>query len=175
MSTPAEEEEPVLRPEMPDYGVYFTWPEEGTDWIHPEDVDLVKEYIPGERIFRREKYDGEYYHLSYGNVRFRVKPSLWRSVPTDGIDVLDRVEVKSLHGVNEPFVGVVEEMIYHRRSESIEYVLRQVDYTLDKRFRADDLILLDEKPNLRVGFYEHEIPKQISSDKIESLDVGDLL
>ena len=79
-------------PELPDCGVYLFWPEEGTDWIHPDDLSIVQGWIPSTRVFRRHSYDGVYYRLQYGVDVLRVKPTLWLKVADEGFWIGDQVD-----------------------------------------------------------------------------------
>ena len=84
------------------YGVFLRWPLDGTDWIHPEDVDRVRDVVPSARVLRRELRVDEYVVLSYGKLRIRVRPTLWQIVRTDGFDLGDMVEIRSRMGKNWP-------------------------------------------------------------------------
>ena len=63
----------TIWPDMPDCGVYLAWPDDGTQWIHPDDIELATQWIPSNRVLRRHSYDGEYYRLQYGEQKIRVK------------------------------------------------------------------------------------------------------
>ena len=41
---------------------------------HPEDVVIARRCFPSERVFRRDLFDGVYYHFTYGRTRFRLRP-----------------------------------------------------------------------------------------------------
>ena len=79
-------------PPLPDYGCIPRWPQDGQGFIHPDDVPVATRCFPSERVFRRDRFDGVYYHYSYGSLRFRLRPSMWLKVISDGIDIGDRVE-----------------------------------------------------------------------------------
>ncbi len=122
------------------YGVYPWWPEDGEDWIHPEDREIVRTLLPGPRVFRREpKMRGRLYELSYGDVKFRVRPTLWLTVPGEGFEVGDRVEIKSMLGENPPDVAVIQEMFWSSREKVIHYLVELHEMVNERRFRAKDL------------------------------------
>ena len=51
----------------PKYGYYPWWPEDGNDWVHPEDVELARQMIPSPRVFRRDGEQGPFVILHYGD------------------------------------------------------------------------------------------------------------
>ena len=53
-------------PILPDYGCIHRWPQDGQGFIHPDDVPVATRCFPSERVFRRDRFDGTYYHYSYG-------------------------------------------------------------------------------------------------------------
>lgn len=158
-----------MRPEMPDYGVYLNWPEEGTHWIHPEDVELVEKLIPSERVFRREAFDGEYYHLSYGDLKLRVKPSLWTTVRGEGFDVGDHVEIHSRFGNNTPLVGAIHDMHYSQTEQRIVYQIIDREFELPKNFYAEDLIQHTPRIQIREGDTTHPPQKYEPMKGMETL------
>ncbi|MEM7454418.1 MAG: hypothetical protein AAF456_08675 [Planctomycetota bacterium] len=117
--------------ELPDlkqeakYGVYLWWPQEGDDWIHPDDVETCKSMIPGNRVFRREEYDSVYSILLYADFYIRVKPTMWLEVESDLYEVNDQIEVRSQMGRYDPRIGVITEMRWERIRQKIIYEVRQ--------------------------------------------------
>ncbi len=83
--------------------------------------------FPSERVFRRDRFDGTYYHYSYGQIRFRLRPSMWLRVQPDGIDIGDAIETTGLAMERELFVAQVWGMYYVRRKGCILYRLRRGD------------------------------------------------
>lgn len=126
-------------PLLPDYGVYLWWPQAGHSWIHPDDVALANHLIPGERVFRRERYDGLHYHLRHGDQTLRVRPTIWLPVKYEGVDVGDRVEVLAEGIEREAFVAVVDAMHYYRPKKQIEYHLRRRGQLLPRRYLVTEL------------------------------------
>ena len=130
---------PLRRP--PCYGVYQRWPVDGEDWIHPFDVGIVKQLIPGDRVFRRTDLNSEYLLVTYGNISFRVRSAIWHEVDYEGFDIGDYVEVKSQMCQQEPFVGRIRDLKGNHRFKRIEYYLFRADQSQVRAFRAKDLCL----------------------------------
>lgn len=128
---------PRLR--IPDrFGIYPWWPQDGVQWIHPDDVQLAEQLIPGNRIFQREYLNETYSRLHYGDVSIRVKPTMWLEVSTDGYLIGDRVEIRSQMGKQTPGIATISEMLWNRRSGEVEYVLTANDQPLPHTFHVDD-------------------------------------
>ncbi len=163
------------RPDLPDWGVYLRPPQAGTDWMHPEDVQTVQRFIPSPRVWRRSRWDGEYYWLHYGSLTVRVRPTLWQTVPDIDLNVGDQVELLSRCGVNDAGIYRVAEILYSTQRNEVEYYLQRERMPLGQAFHRDDLQPLVEQHQLRVDFYEHEPPKANLPDDLDLLDVGDLL
>lgn len=125
--------------QSPVYGVYPWWPENGHEWIHPEDLDVVEGLIPGTRVFRRDDRRPKYVIMSYGEMRFRIRPTLWHQVRAEGFDVGDQVEIRSRMGTNLPGLAVICEMTWQRERETIYYHVRQRGMRLPRCFTAADL------------------------------------
>ncbi len=101
--------EVAYRPDLPDFGVYLHWPAAGLDWIHPDDLPVAERWIPSPRVFRRFHYDGNYYHLQYGDSTLRVQPTMWTSVPRIDVQVGDQVELLSQFGQKDPCIATIED------------------------------------------------------------------
>jgi hypothetical protein len=128
---------PLKRPAA--YGVYRWWPEDGEDWVHPFDIGIVRQLVPGLRVFRREDLDDQYLLVSYGNIRFRVKSTIWFEVDFEGFNVGDYVEIRSRMGKAEPFIGRVKEMIWNQRKGRIEYYVYRSRQIQVRAYHAADL------------------------------------
>ena len=149
----------MLQPPLPVYGCFPRWPEDGQDFIHPEDRVIVSRRIPSERVFRRDAFDGTYYHYRYGAVRFRLRPCLWLAVESDGIDIGDSVETVGVGMERELFVAEVYGMYFVRRKGCILYRLRRGETTIPNLYHRDSMRLLTEKTHLRPGQIDHPMPK----------------
>ena len=123
----------------PKYGYFPWWPEDGNDWLHPEDVAQARSMIPSERIFRRDGTDGEFFVLHYGETRLRVRPALWQEVELEGFELGDWVEVLSRGLRNEPRTGVIREMLWDESARAIRYQISENDRPLEERYAREDL------------------------------------
>jgi len=117
----------------PRYGYYPWWPENGNDWVHPEDVELARQRIPSMRIYRRDGEIGDFMVLHYGDERLRVLRTLWQEVTSEGFEIGDWVEVLSRGFRNTPRTGTIREMLWDVPSRAIRY------QPIAKLYSADDL------------------------------------
>ncbi|MEO8269192.1 MAG: hypothetical protein ABI557_05700 [Aureliella sp.] len=162
------------RPELPDWGSYLRWPSDGVDWIHPQDIAVVRQLIPSRRVFRRSQWDGEFYHLHYGETTFRVRPSMWVRVPDIDLDVGQQVELLSCHQQNDPGIYHIADIHFVPANGQIEYALQSDDLRLERGFSRDDLRPLHVKYELRSGYYDHPPATASIPDDVDLLDVGKL-
>ena len=146
-------------PILPDYGCIHRWPQDGQGFIHPDDVPIATRCFPSERVLRRDRFDGTYYHYSYGEIRFRLRPSMWLQVDSDGIDIGDSIETTGLAMERELFVAQVWGMYYIRRKGCILYRLRKGDSMVPQLYPASHLRLLTDKAVVREGEIPHPAPK----------------
>ena len=123
----------------PKYGFYPWWPEDGDDWVHPEDVATARGTIPSPRVFRRDGEHGPFVTLHYGQLRLRVKPTMWQEIPWEGYDVGDWVEVLSRGQKNTPRTGVIREMEWEPRSRSMRYYIDEAGSPVPNAYAAEDL------------------------------------
>ena len=127
----------------PKYGSFLRWPQDGDDWLHPDDVALVRTLLPSPRIFSRDGVDGEVHRFHYGNITFRAKPALWQEVTHEGFDIGDWVEVLSRGMRNEPRTGVVREMLWDDHKRMIHYQIAANDVPIADLYTRDDLQHVD--------------------------------
>lgn len=164
----------TYRPELPDWGVYLRWPEDGNDWIHPEHTALAQTLIPSRRIFNRTDWDGEFYHLNYGKHHLRVRPSMWTPIGPIDLCIEQQVELLAQFGKHDPGIFRIEDILYTPEHQSVEFILRRGDIVLETPFTRQDIKPIFVRHHLRTGFYEHVEPKQAEDFHTETLDVGDL-
>ncbi|MDG2221503.1 MAG: hypothetical protein P8L85_08995 [Rubripirellula sp.] len=161
-------------PPLPDYGCIVRWPADGQGFIHPDDVPIATRCFPSERVFRRDLFDGVYYHYSYGPLRFRLRPTMWLKVEAEGIDVGDQVETTGLGMERELFVARIKGMYFVRQKGRILYRLTRSDNLVPGLFASHQLRLITDKTNLRPGDTEYPEPKSIGSGETlsnwESID-----
>ncbi|MCH2181635.1 MAG: hypothetical protein MK108_06475 [Mariniblastus sp.] len=123
----------------PRYGVYLWWPEEGFDWVHPDDVELAFALIPSKRVFCRQDDEAPYSLLRYGKQSIRVKPTMWYEVESEGYELDDLVEVKSKMGKLKPMVATIADIFWNRHDRKIDYFLHSAGRRLERAYRGDDL------------------------------------
>jgi hypothetical protein len=121
------------------YGYFPWWPEDGNDWLHPDDVSQARSIIPSGRVFRRNGTDGEYMLLHYGDITLRVRPTLWQEITHEGFELGDWVEVLSRGMLNEPRTGVIREMLWDERERSIRYQIWESEKPIEHLYSREDL------------------------------------
>jgi hypothetical protein len=124
----------------PKYGYYPWWPEDGDDWIHPEDVEVARSLIPSGRVFRRDGEQGEMIVLHYGPQRLRVRRTLWKEVEPEGFDIGDMVEIAPRGMNNAPRTGVIREVLWDDDAGGLRYQITEAGVPLEKLYTRDDLL-----------------------------------
>lgn len=94
------------------WGLYPWFEEHGTDLIHPEDLATVRALMPNGKVFRVMGEDEGFIRLSYGDIEFRARPSLFKELAGE------------VHGIGEAITltdGRTGEVIgiqwHHQRAE----------------------------------------------------------
>jgi hypothetical protein len=123
----------------PKYGHFPHWPQDGNDWLHPDDVATARSMIPSPRVFRRDGMAGEYLVLHYGDVKLRVRPALWQEVEPEGIEIGDWVEVLSRGMLNEPRTGTVREILWDENARAIRYLIVEAGQPIPQLYAREDL------------------------------------
>ncbi len=158
-------------PVLPDFGCFPRWPENGRSFIHPDDVPLVTRCLPSERVFKRELFDGTYYHYRYGNVRFRLQPCMWLKIDHEGLDIGDLVETIGIGMQRELFVAEIWGMHYIRRKGRILYRLRRGQAKIPRLYASHQMKLLTDKSSVREGDVQHPVPRwNGQGETIEGID-----
>ena len=129
--------DPIQRPAK--WGVYTTWPEEGLQNVHPEDLWLAERLLPGQRIFQRHDLDNEYNLLVYGRHQIRVRPTLWVETPEPPFKLGEQVEVRSQLGRLTPQIARIHQVLWNSRTRGIEYELAAFGRRIPGRFAVADL------------------------------------
>lgn len=157
----------TIWPDMPDCGVYLVWPMDGYQWIHPDDAERASHWIPSTRVWRRSKYEDGYYRLHYGDQTIRVKPSMWHRVDDEGFSVGDKIEILGRFLENEPCIGRILEIRFHKPSGRLQYTIETRELVLPRPYFAEDLRQTDEKVQLRVSDFQVAIPPELNSSDAE--------
>lgn len=163
----------TIWPDMPDCGVYLAWPDDGTQWIHPDDIELATQWIPSNRVLRRHSYDGEYYRLQYGEQKIRVKPTMWHRVVDEGFAVGDQVEVLGRFMENEPCIGRITEIRFDKHYNRILYSVETRELPLPRPFILSDLMPLHRKMQLRESDSNPPQARQVEIPGMEWLKLED--
>jgi len=145
-------------PQLPDYGCFLRWPENGQGFIHPDDVSLVTQLVPSSRVMKRLSFDGVYYHYGYGRLRFRLRPAMWSTVRGEGIDIGDQVETIGLGMQRDRFVARVWGMYYVSRKRCILYRLRRAEQMVPNLYPRDQLRCLTDKATVRPASTRYRSP-----------------
>ena len=146
-------------PRLPDFGCFTRWPENGQGFIHPEDVPVVTKLIPSERVLKRLSFDGVYYHYRYGRLQFRLRPAMWLSVRSEGIEIGDQVETIGLGMERDRFVARVWGMYYVARKGCILYRLRRAEQVVPNLYTGGNLRCLTNKATVRPPSTRYRPPK----------------
>jgi len=111
------------------HGVFLWGNDQLHNWVHPQDLELASQLIPGYRIFRRvpcrgqEDHDKGYAEIFYGDQSLRILPIVWLEVTPEGFTIGDRVEILSDQGKRQPGLATIKEMCWNRYAQQIEYTL----------------------------------------------------
>jgi hypothetical protein len=123
----------------PKYGYFPWWQEEGEGWVNPDDVVTARGMIPSGRVFRRDGTDGDYVVMHYGEVRLRVRRTLWQEVGSDGFEIGDWVEVLARGMRNEPRIGTIREMLWDNHDERMRYQILENGQPIEQLYTRHDL------------------------------------
>lgn len=139
----------------PAYGYYPWWPENGNDWVHPEDVEVARQTIPSQRIWRRDGQRGDFVVLAYGELTLRVRRTLWRELRWEGFDIGNLVEVRTRGMQNDHRTGTITEMRWDEHKGRILYEVHEPEDTIEnpRPYTADDIKHVeptDGRPETRV-------------------------
>src|SRR5437870_5333338 len=93
-----------------EWGLYQWFEEHGRHLIHPDDLDGFRGLLPNARVFQCLAYDGEFLTLRYGDLRFRVKPDLFKRLPKPLFSFGQTVT--ATNGSNL-LTGVVSDIVWH--------------------------------------------------------------
>lgn len=122
----------------PKFGCFLRWPEDGDEWVHPEDRAAVRELLPSPRVWRREEQGAPYRTFHYGEIRFRARPALWYELAPPEFHVGDWVEVRSQGMKHTPRVAVVREVEWDETAREIRYQLADNGVPLPETYVAED-------------------------------------
>lgn len=160
---------PPLKRE-PRYGYYPQWPQDGDDWLHPEDVELARRSLPSPRIWRREGQSGVFHIIRYGDQTLRVKPALWQESPAPAYQIGDWVEVRTRMMKNTAHTGRVVEVMWDDYQSQITYHIQEQDNPIPNAYTADDLKPVE--PTIEPQFSRIESDTPEATDGVDELVEG---
>lgn len=106
------------------------------EYVHPDDLDLFVSLFPYGKVFFCISEDNDYICLSFGEIKARVKPELYRKIEGDGYLIGDIVEV--LNGSSEGKEATIKEMNWHHKKKKIMYELEVDGKIKSRRYWAED-------------------------------------
>lgn len=137
---------------------FCLWPDEGADWIHPQDLETATSLLPSKRIFQKtdclDPVLGQlgYCQFQYGEISFRGLPTLWRELRSDGYEVGDTIELKSDNGRLRPLICDISGMFWSQKLQLIEYSLVRNGLPLPRKYVATDFRMsmkISQSPTFR--------------------------
>lgn len=149
----------------PKFGVFPWWPEDGNDWVHPQDIALARDMIPSQRVFCRDGTEDGYLLLYYGRTKLRVRRTLWQEVPGEEFRIGDWVEVLSRGMLNSPRTGMICEMLWDEADNAIRYQIEENGLQIDQRYTRDDLRHVDPTPTKGEMGYR-DVPDDLGGDEL---------
>lgn len=137
-----------LKPNV-DHVMLSRWPQDGDDWIHPEDRQLAEGLIPSDRIFRRELQPDGYYQLSYGPLKIRVQPVMFDDAPEPVFEIDQFVKLKMAFDSDRTEAGRIYDIRYSQYHDAPQYYLIRGDMKSRTPYLADALELFTPEGQLR--------------------------
>ncbi len=138
----------------PTFGVCLWWSDEKPFWLHPEDVEIAKKFIPGNRVLRRSECpnfaDRElgYSVFQYGESSFRALPAIWLEISSDGYELNDLVQVKSQYGRLNPVIATICDIRWNQNRRKIDYYLSVSGKQVSRVYASSEI-----KPTMRLNSY----------------------
>lgn len=127
------------------HGVFLWGSDQLSKWVHPDDLELASQIIPGYRIFRREpspvqeERDNGYAEIFYGDQSIRIRPIVWLEITPEGFTIGDRIEVLSEQGKRQPGLATIKEICWNRYQQQIEYTLIGNELVFRRVYSCDEL------------------------------------
>jgi hypothetical protein len=82
---------------------------------------------------------------------------MWHRVNDEGLSVGDPIEILGRFLENEPCIGKVVEIRFHKPSGRLHYTIESRELVLSRPFLAEDLRRLEEKVHLRASDFQTPI------------------
>ena len=96
------------------WGTYPWFLEHGIDLIHPDDLENFRKEANNCKVFQCVNEDAQFITVKYGNALFRVRDSLFKSVPAPKFYFGQKLE---LEGKSDSEIIVTDIMWHYRKKE----------------------------------------------------------
>lgn len=119
------------------WGLYQWFEEHGVEMIHPDDVDEIRHIIPNGKVFECVGNQDNYLTIRYRDRCFRVRPSLFKTVPRPAKVFGEVVRLKK---GGELISGTVCDIMWHFKKGEPFYFVAVDDKPLKKQYWLSDFI-----------------------------------
>ncbi len=102
----------------PKYGYFPRWPEDGDDWIHPEDVDAARGDDPQWPGVSPRRHGGRLCGVALRQGAAARTARVVAGSGPEGLEIGDWVEVVSRGMVNERRTGTIREMLWDEDAQA---------------------------------------------------------
>lgn len=119
------------------WGLCQWFEEHGTDIVHPDDLEAFRRFLPNGKVFQCLCQEGDYLVLRYGDLRFRVRPLLFKPVPVPSTKIGDRVRIRSN---GEVLPAVITGMAWHFQRSEPYYSVTVNGKERSKRYWQSDFV-----------------------------------
>ena len=99
---------------------------------------------------------------------------MWHRVDDEGYSIGDPVEILGRFLENEPCIGRVVEIRFHKPSGRIHYTIESRELVLPRPFLTEDLRRLEEKVHLRASDFQSAVVPAASGAEGEAGDALNL-
>lgn len=124
---------------MKEWGIYPWFRENGTDLVHPEDLEAFALLQPYGKVFFYFKKSNDYIFLKYQNNIFRVKPTLFKTIPTPIFNFDQEVETVSSKNSDIKYKGKIYDIFWHTQKKQHMFFLKIGEKRKSKRYWAKNL------------------------------------
>jgi hypothetical protein len=121
---------------MSTWGLYPWFRESGLDLIHPDDLATVQAHSPYCMLCEVVGNEGEYLVLHYGELQFRGRPQLFRSLPPPAFHVGQWVRTKAPRTRR---TGLVRAIGWHYKKNEPSFFLEVDGKPLKSQYWAAEL------------------------------------
>lgn len=118
------------------WGLYQWFEEHGNSLVHPDDLDTLRNLAPNGKVFQLVAEDGDFIKLRYADKYIRVKPSLFKQVPTPAFQFDEPVSfLKDQKNVT----GKITDISWHFQKAQPIFLLEANGKRPTKQYYAADL------------------------------------